>query len=91
MTRDGFSPDLNPERADDRKAEAKAARVRSQLSHVDRRKRSGARLVSVWMTPDTFALWQALHPQHGGTQQTLDTALRQLSYCDAEGIKVESF
>ncbi len=56
----------------------KAARVRSQLSHVDRRKRSGDRLVSVWMTPETFALWQDLHPRHGGTQATLEEALRWL-------------
>ncbi len=82
MTRDGFPTEradkaaraIAHENADMRKAEA----VRRQLSHVSARRKRGDKLVSIWMTADTFALWQRLHAIHGGTQRTLATALQRM-------------
>ena len=61
---------------------ARAVPHASQRTNVDRqaaytsaRRQRGDKLVAIWMTPETFALWQRLHPQHGGTQAATERAL----------------
>ena len=57
----------------------RASNVQRQTAYQRRRKDRGDHLVPVWMTPETWALWQALHPRHGGTEATVRAALDKLS------------
>ena len=56
----------------------RASNAQRQTAYQKRRKDRGDHLVPVWMTPETWALWQALHPRHGGTEETVRKALQQL-------------
>ena len=53
--------------------------VERQSAYNKRRKDRGDRLAQVWMRPDVWELWQRLHAQHGGTEATLQAALRKLA------------
>ena len=58
--------------------EARQSAVDRQIAYQQRRKLRGDRNPKVWMTPETFALWQKLHPLYGGTENLLATALRKM-------------